>query len=140
MLKVVFVLRQIVLRLKECEIEVFIKKHKDIVVLGSHLKLNDGLCQANLTTEFYLSPIDTNVSIQVIIMQGASKKLGGNMLLNLLDYEEAQYHETISVLHNSPDKQARILFNFVYFRDASIVDKRQMFLSSDRFQQEYEMM
>ena len=39
MLKVVLVLRQIVLRLKEGDLGVFIKKHKDIVVLGSQLKL-----------------------------------------------------------------------------------------------------
>ena len=87
MLKVVLVLRQIVLRLKEGDLGVFIKKHKDIVVLGSQLNLIEGLCQANLTSEFYLSRNDTSINLQVVVMQGANKKLGGNTLLNLLDYE-----------------------------------------------------
>lgn len=92
MLKVVLVLRQLVLRLKECEVDVMIRKNKDLVVLGSHLKVIDGLCHANLTTEFYLSPNDPTLNIQVIILQAAHKKLAGNTSLNLLDYEEAVYH------------------------------------------------
>jgi len=92
MLKVVLVLRQLVLRLKESEIDVVTKKHKDLVVLGSHLKVIDGLCHANLTTEFYLNPSDPSINIQVIILQGTHKKLAGNTTLNLLDYEEAVYH------------------------------------------------
>lgn len=92
MLKVVLLLRQIVLRLKECEVDVVIKKHKDLVVLGSHLKVIDGLCHANLTTEFYLSPNDTTLNIQVIILQASNKKLAGNTSLNLLEYEEAVNH------------------------------------------------
>lgn len=47
MFKVVFVLRQIVLRLKESEIEVVVKKQKDTVLLGSSCKIIDGICNLN---------------------------------------------------------------------------------------------
>ena len=36
-------------------------------------------------------------------------------------------------MHDSPDKQARIFFNFVYFKDNSISDKRPIFLSNNRY-------
>jgi len=84
MLKVVLVLRQLVLRLKESIIDVVIKKNKESVNLGSHLKVIDGLCHANLTTEFYLSPNDTVLNIQIIILQGNQRKLAGSTSLNLL--------------------------------------------------------
>jgi hypothetical protein len=84
MLKVVIVLRQLVLRIKQCIVDVVVKKHKDTLNLGSQLKVIDGLCQANLTTEFYLSPNDTLLNIQVIILQENQKKLAGTTSLNLL--------------------------------------------------------
>ena len=40
-------------------------------------------------------------------------------------------------MHDSPDKQARIFFNFVYFKDNSISDKRPIFLSNNRYLEEY---
>lgn len=83
MLKVMLVLRQLVLRLKEGLVDVVIKKHKESVILGSQLKVIDGLCHANLTTEFYLNPNDTVMSIQIILSQGKQRKLAGNVTINL---------------------------------------------------------
>lgn len=50
MYKVVFVLRQVILRLKESEIEIVVKKQKDSVLLGSHCKIIDGICNISQTT------------------------------------------------------------------------------------------
>lgn len=50
MFKVVFTLQQIVLRLKESQAEVLIKKHRETLLLGSHCQIVDGICSANLTT------------------------------------------------------------------------------------------
>ena len=87
MLKVVLVLRQLLLRLKESEIDVIIKKQKEVVTLGSHLKVVDGICHANLTTEFYLNPSDTTINMQVVILQESKRKLAGKSTLNLIEYE-----------------------------------------------------
>ena len=44
MLKVVLVLKEITLRLKESEAEVIIKKNKEVIHLASGCKILNGLC------------------------------------------------------------------------------------------------
>ena len=83
MLKVVIVVRQLVLRIKQCIVDVVVKKNKESLYLGSQLKVNDGFCQANLTTEFYLDPNDAVLNIQIIILQENQRKLAGTASLNL---------------------------------------------------------
>ena len=138
MFKVVFVLRQIVLRLKECDVEVMIRKKKDLITLRPCCKLLNGFSYANITTEFYIDTFDPQIHIQTILLLGNDRKLGGEANLKILDYEPNVIHSITSGLNHSPDKQARILFDFYFFKDSSILDNRHIFLSNNRYQSECE--
>ncbi len=84
MLKVVLILRQIVLRLRETEVQVIIKRKKETILLGPKYKITKGLCQANSTTEFYLTPKEPLLNIEVVFWEGNKRKLGGNTILNII--------------------------------------------------------
>lgn len=50
MLKVVFVLKQVVIRLKECEIDVVIRKKNASLLLCNRCKVSNGFASVNTTT------------------------------------------------------------------------------------------
>lgn len=50
MIKVVFVLKQVVLRLKDCEFDVLIKKNKEVVILCARSRISNGFASLNTTT------------------------------------------------------------------------------------------
>lgn len=50
MLKVVLILKEIALRLKESEVFVIIKKRKQTILVGPKCKITHGLCHTNSTT------------------------------------------------------------------------------------------
>jgi hypothetical protein len=60
--------------------------------------------------------------------------LGGETILKLLEWESNVFHHSVAGLSHSPDKQARLGFDFYYFLDESVVDRRPIFLSGERLQ------
>lgn len=113
-----------------------IRKKKDLIPLRPYCKLLNGFSYANITTEFYIDSLEPLIHIQVILLLGNERKMGGEVNLKILDYEPNVIHSITSGLNYSPDKQSRILFDFYYFKDSSVVDHRHMFLSNNRYQSE----
>jgi len=64
--------------------------------------------------------------------------MGGDLKLTIQHWEPNVLHNTISELNRSPDKQARLTFAFYYFPDQTVTDLRPMFLSNDRYKNEYD--
>jgi hypothetical protein len=58
--------------------------------------------------------------------------------LTITDWEPNVIHNNISQLQNSPDKQGRLAFKFYYFQEEGVMDKRPIFLCSDRHHSLYE--
>jgi hypothetical protein len=65
--------------------------------------------------------------------------MGGEVKLTIQHWEPNVLHNTISELNRSPDKQARLTFAFYYFPDSTVTDLRPMFLSNDRYKNEYDL-
>lgn len=76
--------------------------------------------------------------MQLILFLGAERKIGGEVRLNITDWEPNVVHNNISQLVNSPDKQARLAFKFYYFEESGVMDTRPIFLCSDRHNSLYE--
>lgn len=85
-----------------------------------------------------MHPDDPTIHMQLILYLGAERKMGGEVKLIITDWEPNVIHNNISQLLNSPDKQGRIAFKFYYFQEEGVVDKRPIFLCSDRHHTLYE--
>ena len=138
MFKVVLVLKTVVIRLKECNFDVVVRKKQTVICLASHRTISNGLCNVNHTSEFYVSEHDPTLHIQVILHLGQERKLGGDVHLPLLDWDSNVVHNHICNLSNSPDKQGRITFAFYYFQDSEVKDERILFLARDRHHSVYQ--
>lgn len=77
MYKVVLVLRELQLRLKECLIDISVRKNTESLILISKAALHNGVCLIKETKEFFVDAVDPLFTIQFIIYQGHEKKYGG---------------------------------------------------------------
>lgn len=54
--------------------------------------------------------------MQVCLIAGSYKKLGGDVPVNLIEFDEGIYHTTVAALNNSPDRYSYISYTFLYIR------------------------
>ncbi len=138
MFKVVLTLQEISLRLKECQFDIILKKNKENLLLCSKLKIFNGRCMINQQKEFYVELDDSKVIIQIFISTGAERKYGGQVPLNILEWEENVIQKTQAKVINSPDKNSFLNYSFYYFKDDAMIDNRTIFLPEDLHKVQYQ--
>jgi hypothetical protein len=54
--------------------------------------------------------------IQVSLIYQGVKKLGGELSLNIAEWDENVHHSTVAALKKSPDRHSQICYTFLYIR------------------------
>lgn len=84
-----------------------------------------------------MNPEDCKVTLLIYLSQGAGKHYGGEVNLDVMEWEENVIHTVLTRVANSPDKNSSLNYQFYYFRDPTISDRRPIFLSEERHRPEY---
>ena len=77
MLKVVFLLKHLQIKVRQATAELHLKIPSYSVPLATNLSLSSGQAHLNMTSEFYLQPNHEPLTVQVVLEVGKKKKIGG---------------------------------------------------------------
>ncbi len=126
------------MKLKECEVELALRRNRESLPLCSRLPLLNGLCLINHVKELYLHE-DEKLCLQVYLSQPNERKFGGEVVINVFEWEQNVIHATESRLVNSPDNHSCLKYNFYYFRELGVNDGKAFLEAKQKREREYSL-